>query len=61
MLGDLALLAQTLVLPLHQIGVRLVEGLPGRSFVARLAPAVALAGLLFVFTAIYALEAGAPV
>ena len=59
-LGDLALLARTFVLPLHQIGVRMVEGLPGRSFVARLAPAVGLAGLLFLFTAIYALEAGAP-
>ena len=59
-LGDLALLAKTFVLPLHQIGVRLVEGLPGRSFAARLAPAIALVGLLFVFTAIYALEAGAP-
>jgi lipopolysaccharide/colanic/teichoic acid biosynthesis glycosyltransferase len=58
--GDLALLVRTLVLPLHQIGVRLVEGLPGRSFVTRLAPAAGLAGLLFVFTAIYALEAGAP-
>ena len=31
-LSDIALLARTLVLPLHQIGVRLVEGLPGRSF-----------------------------
>jgi lipopolysaccharide/colanic/teichoic acid biosynthesis glycosyltransferase len=59
--GDLALLAQTLVLPLHQIGVRLVEGLPGRSFLARLAPAIGLTGLLFLFTAIYALEAGASV
>ena len=59
-MGDLTLLVRTLVLPLHQIGVRLVEGLPGRSFVTRLAPAAGLAGLLFVFTAIYALEAGAP-
>jgi lipopolysaccharide/colanic/teichoic acid biosynthesis glycosyltransferase len=59
-IGDLALLARTLVLPLHQIGVRLVEGMPGRSFIGRLAPPVALTGLLFVFTAIYALEAGAP-
>ena len=58
-LGDLALLARTCVLPLHQIGVRMVEGLPGRSLVARLAPAVGLSGLLFLFTAIYALEAGA--
>ena len=57
--GDLALLARTFVLPLHQIGVRLVEGMPGRSFAARLAPAVGLTCLLFVFTAIYALEAGA--
>jgi lipopolysaccharide/colanic/teichoic acid biosynthesis glycosyltransferase len=59
-IGDLALLARTLVLPLHQIGVRVVEGMPGRSFIGRLAPPVALTGLLFVFTAIYALEAGAP-
>jgi lipopolysaccharide/colanic/teichoic acid biosynthesis glycosyltransferase len=57
--GDAALLVRTLVLPLHQIGVRLVEGLPGRSLMTRLAPAIGLAGLLFVFTAIYALEAGA--
>ena len=59
-IGDVALLARTFVLPLHQIGVRLVEGMPGRSFAGRLVPAVGLAGLLFVFTAIYALEAGAP-
>jgi lipopolysaccharide/colanic/teichoic acid biosynthesis glycosyltransferase len=58
-LGDLALLARTCVLPLHQVGVRMVEGLPGRSFVARLAPAAGLIGLLFLFMAIYALEAGA--
>jgi lipopolysaccharide/colanic/teichoic acid biosynthesis glycosyltransferase len=57
--GDLALLARTFVLPLHQIGVRLVEGMPGRTFVARLAPAIGLSGLLFVFMTIYALEAGA--
>ena len=59
-MGDLALLARTFVLPLHQIGVRMVDGLPGQSFAARLAPAIGLAGLLFVFMAIYALEAGAP-
>jgi lipopolysaccharide/colanic/teichoic acid biosynthesis glycosyltransferase len=57
---DLALLARTFVLPLHQIGVRLVEGLPGRSFVARTVPAVGFAALLLAFTAIYAIEAGAP-
>ena len=56
-LGDIALLARTFVLPLHQIGVRMVEGLPGRSFVARLVPAVGLAGLLLLFTTIYAIEA----
>ena len=60
-LGDLSLLARTFVLPLHQIGVRLVEGLPGRSFLARTVPAVGFAGLLLAFTAIYAIEAGAPV
>ena len=48
------------MLPLHQIGVRLVEGLPGRSFVARLVPAAGLAGLLLLFTTIYAIEALAP-
>ena len=58
--GDLALLARTFVLPLHQIGVRLVEGLPGRSFVARAVPALGFAALLLAFTAIYAIEAGAP-
>lgn len=58
--GDVVLLARTLVLPLHQVGVRLVEGLPGRSFAARLVPAACLAGLLLLFTAIYALESVAP-
>ena len=49
------------MLPLHQIGVRLVEGLP-RPLVRspRVVPAVGLAGLLLVFTTIYAIEAGAP-
>src|SRR4051794_692516 len=60
-LGDLSLLARTLVLPLHQIGVRLVEGLPGRSFLARTVPVAGFAALLLAFTAIYAIEAGAPV
>ena len=60
-LRDLGLLARTFVLPLHQIGVRLVEGLPGRSFVARTVPALGFAALLLAFTAIYAIEAGAPV
>jgi lipopolysaccharide/colanic/teichoic acid biosynthesis glycosyltransferase len=60
-LRDLSLLARTFVLPLHQIGVRLVEGLPGRSFIARTVPAVGFAALLLAFTAIYAIEAGAPV
>jgi lipopolysaccharide/colanic/teichoic acid biosynthesis glycosyltransferase len=58
-LGDLALLARTLVLPLHRITVRMVESMPGRTFAARLAPALVVCGLLFVFMAIYALEAGA--
>jgi len=57
---DMALLARTFVLPFHQIGVRLVEGMPGRSFVARLVPAVGLTGVLLAFTALYALEAVAP-
>src|SRR4051794_35381587 len=43
---DLALLARTFVLPFHQIGVRLVEGMPGRTFLARLVPAVGLTGVL---------------
>ncbi len=60
-LGDLSLLARTFVLPLHQIGVRLLEGLPGRSFLARAVPAVGFAMLLLAFTAVYAIEAGAPV
>jgi lipopolysaccharide/colanic/teichoic acid biosynthesis glycosyltransferase len=60
-LGDLRLLARTFVLPVHQIGVRLVEGLPGRSFLARAVPAAGFAALLLAFTAIYAIEAGAPV
>jgi lipopolysaccharide/colanic/teichoic acid biosynthesis glycosyltransferase len=58
--GDIALLARTLVLPLHQIGVRLVEGLPGRSFAARLVPAASFSCLLLLFTVVYALESVAP-
>jgi lipopolysaccharide/colanic/teichoic acid biosynthesis glycosyltransferase len=58
--GDIALLARTLVLPLHQIGTRLVEGLPGQTMLARAMPVVALAALLLVFTTVYAIEAVAP-
>jgi lipopolysaccharide/colanic/teichoic acid biosynthesis glycosyltransferase len=59
-LGDLALLARTFAIPLHQIGVRMVEGLPGRSLVARVVPVAAFAGLLLLFTTLYAIEALAP-
>jgi lipopolysaccharide/colanic/teichoic acid biosynthesis glycosyltransferase len=59
-LTDIALLARTFVLPLHQIGMRLVEGLPGRSLVARVVPVAAFAGLLLLFTTLYAIEALAP-
>jgi lipopolysaccharide/colanic/teichoic acid biosynthesis glycosyltransferase len=59
-LGDIALLARTFVLPLHQVGTRLVEGLPGRSLGARVVPVAAFAGLLLLFTTLYAIEALAP-
>jgi lipopolysaccharide/colanic/teichoic acid biosynthesis glycosyltransferase len=59
-IGDVALLARTFVLPFHQIGMRIVEGLPGRTLVARVAPVVALSAVMLAFTAIYALEAVAP-
>jgi lipopolysaccharide/colanic/teichoic acid biosynthesis glycosyltransferase len=59
-LGDIALLARTFVLPLHQIAVRMVEGLPGRSLIARVVPALGLAALLLLFTTVYAIEALAP-
>jgi lipopolysaccharide/colanic/teichoic acid biosynthesis glycosyltransferase len=59
-LRDIGLLAKTFVLPLHQIGVRMVEGLPGRSFAARIVPALGLTGLLLVFTAVYTIEVIAP-
>ena len=57
--GDLTLLARTFVLPLHRIAVRMVETMPGRTFMARLAPGLVACGVLLVFMAIYALEAGA--
>jgi lipopolysaccharide/colanic/teichoic acid biosynthesis glycosyltransferase len=59
-LGDVALLARTVLLPFHQIGMRLLDGLPGRSFVARVAPAVALSAVMLAFTAVYAMESVAP-
>jgi hypothetical protein len=38
----------------------MVEGLPGRSFAARIVPALGLTGLLLVFTAVYTIEVIAP-
>src|SRR3954447_19819478 len=60
LLGVVALLARTVLLPFHQIGMRLLEGLPGRSFIARVAPAVALSAVMLAFTAVYAMESVAP-
>ena len=57
-LGDLALLARTLVLPLHQIGVRMVEGLPGPLVRgARACPPSGSPACCSLFTTIYAIEA----